>query len=261
MAQGGRLMKTAIITGGAGGLGRALCHELLMRGWHVVILDLPGPALDQIQELENVSAYACDLTNNAALAKVAEDIIAAQPSIDLVIYNAGITQIGFFGETSNAGHRKVFEVNYFAAISCARAFLLPLRQSKGVHLAISSVAGFSPLIKRTAYAASKHALEGFFNSLRSEEKIHGVTTLIAAPSFVATNVGKPGQLSDGIAKPGSATDAVDTMTPDAAARVILKGLDQKKAMIPVGRVAKLAWIISRLSPRLFQKLMERQIDR
>jgi len=261
MAQGGKLVKTAVITGGAGGLGSALCDALLVRGWHVVILDLPGPALEKIEKKHNVSAYSVDLTDEVKLANTAEEIISARPSVDLVVYNAGITQIGLFDEASQAGHRKVFEINYFAAVSCARAFLQPLRNSKGVHLAISSVAGFSPLYKRTAYAASKHALEGFFNSLRSEEKTHGVATLIAAPSFVATNVGNPGDQGGGIARPGSATDSIDTMTADAAAAVILKGMDKRKPMIPVGRIATLSWIISRLSPKLFQKLMERQINR
>ena len=71
-------------------------------------------------------------------------------------------------------------------------FLAAVRRSRGTHLAVSSVAGFTPLYQRTAYAASKHALEGFFKSLRSEEAPHGVRTVVAAPSFVATNIGNAG---------------------------------------------------------------------
>ena len=152
-----------MITGGAGGLGRALCHKLLSDGWYVEIMDLPGEALDRLDDQANVTIHACDLTDNDDLGATAAAIIAARPSIDLVIYSAGITQIGRFDETDAASHRKVFEVNYFSAVACAKLFLLPLRNSKGIHLAISSVAGFSPLFKRTAYAASKHALEGFLS--------------------------------------------------------------------------------------------------
>ena len=254
-------MRTAVITGGAGGLGRALCHELLADGWHVEIMDLPSEALDRLGDQTNVTTYACDLTDDDDLDTTTAAIIAARPSIDLVIYSAGITQIGRFDETSAASRRKIFEVNYFSAVACAKWFLLPLRNSKGIHLAISSVAGFSPLFKRTAYAASKHALEGFFNSLRSEEKQYGVACLIAAPSFIATNVGHDDEQSNTTSRPGSAADAIDPMSPRDAARIILKGVNRRKPMIPVGRVAWMAWLVSRLSPRLFQWLMERQINK
>ncbi|MEY8837822.1 SDR family NAD(P)-dependent oxidoreductase, partial [Cribrihabitans sp. XS_ASV171] len=181
-------------------------------------------------------------------------------SIDLVIYNAGITQIGAFAESDEASHRKVFEINYFAAVAMARAFLPEVRRSKGRHLAISSVAGFTPLYHRTAYAASKHALEGFFKSLRSEEKPFGVSVHIAAPSFVATNIGNDQRQPDGTARPGSASDGVDYMTAEDAAAEILRGLDRNRAMIPVGRIARAAWWVNRLSPTLYQRLMERRIE-
>lgn len=252
-------MKTAIITGGAGGLGEALAKQLVGNGWHVVVLDLPGTALNECGKSANVTAYACDLTNEVELAAVTQTIIETRTGIDLVIYNAGVTAVNLFAESNDAAHRKLFEINYFAAVNCARLFLEPLRKTKGVHLAISSVAGFSPLYKRTAYAASKHAMEGFFNSLRSEEKELGVSVLIAAPSFVATNIGRAETTKDGMSRPGSASDAVDVMTSEEAAIEILKGLEKRRAMNPIGRVAKLAWIIQRLSPKLFQKLMEKQV--
>ena len=124
---------------------------------------------------------------------------------------------------------------------------------------ISSVAGFAPLHRRTAYSASKHALEGFFRTLREEEREHGVAVLIAAPSFIGTNIGRPEQREGGIARPGSAPDGVDYMEPEAAARIIMAGLAARRSFIPVGRVARLAWIINRLSPRLFARLMMRNV--
>ncbi|SFM43137.1 SDR family NAD(P)-dependent oxidoreductase [Shimia aestuarii] len=249
-------MKTAVISGGAGGLGRALSAGLQARGWRCVLLDL------DVSNLERSSTQvpiACDLTNPAQLQAATQEILDLTPAIDLVIYNAGITHIGPFEALEDATLRRVFEINVFAAVAMARAFLKPVRAAHGTHLAISSVAGFSPLYHRTAYAASKHALEGFFASLRSEESPHGVRTLIAAPSFVATNIGNAQADETGIARPGSAGDGIDYMTPDDAASVILKGVERGAPMIPVGRVARLSWWINRLSPRLFQRLMERNI--
>ena len=185
----------------------------------------------------------------------------ARPSVDLVVYNAGVTLIAPFADTAMAAHRRLFEINYFAATAVAAEFLQDVRAARGTHLAISSVAGFAPLHHRTAYAASKHALEGFFNSLRSEEAPYGVAVQIAAPSFIATNLGDPGTDKEGISRPGAAADGVDYMTPADAAAVIMRGLDKGKPMIPVGRVARLAWLIQRLSPRLMAALMSRQMRR
>ncbi|MEX0281171.1 MAG: SDR family NAD(P)-dependent oxidoreductase, partial [Arenibacterium sp.] len=216
-------MKTAIITGGAGGLGRAIAQGLQVAGWYTVLLDIDVTALEQTDRQQ---AIGVDLTDHARLAKVTAEIIATRPSIDLVIYNAGITHIGACETLTDPTHRKVFEINYFAAVQLAQIMLEPLRKSRGTHLAISSVAGFSPLFHRTAYAASKHAMEGFFGSLRSEEAVHGVSTLIAAPSFVATNIGNDQRQADGIARPGSASDGVDYMSPEAAADRIFLGLER-----------------------------------
>ena len=248
--------RTAVISGGAGGLGQALARALQERNWMTILVDRDTGKLPTTAFQWPVS---CDLTDPQARRIAFAKILKIYPEIDLVIYNAGITQIGAFDTADEASHRKVFEINYFAAVEMARAFLKSVRAARGTHLAISSVAGFSPLYHRTAYAGSKHAVEGFFKSLRSEEKGYGVKTLIAAPSFVATNIGNDQRQADGIARPGSAGDGIDYMTPDDAAAVILKGYDRSCPMIPVGRIAKLAWWINSLSPRLFQRLMERNV--
>jgi NAD(P)-dependent dehydrogenase (short-subunit alcohol dehydrogenase family) len=250
-------MKTAVISGGNGGLGRALAQRLMDQGWHCVLLDL---TTDGLAPSDTCTPVALDLTDGDALASAARDIIAARPSIDLVIHNAGVSQIGGFDTSDDASHRRVFEINYFATVALARAFLLPLRKAGGAHLAISSVAGFAPLLNRTAYAASKHAMQGFFASLRAEEHAHGVRCVIAAPSFVATNIGRPERRADGIVRPGSATDGVDYMTPEDAAHIILTGLARGRDFIPVGRVARLSYWITRLSPALYQYLMRRKIS-
>ena len=250
-------MKTAVISGGNGGLGRALSAQLEGRGWHCVLMDVNT---DGLTASESCTPIEVDLTDTDALTGAVQSVIADRPSIDLVIYNAGVSQIGPFADSGARSHRKVFEINYFAAIEMARLFLQPIRQSGGTHLAISSVAGFAPLLNRTAYAASKHAMQGFFGSLRSEEMPFGVHCLIAAPSFVATNLGNPERKADGILRPGAAADGVDYMTAEDAAEVILRGLDKKKEFIPVGRVAFLSSLIMRISPKFYQKMMRRNIN-
>ena len=245
-------MKTAVISGGNGGLGRAMADQLEAQGWHCVLMDVNIAGL---QTTESRTPVEVDLTDADALSAAASDIIAARPSIDMVIYNAGVTQIAPFAETTADSHRRVFEINYFAAVGMAHAFLHPLRQSGGTHLAISSVAGFSPLYGRTAYAASKHAMQGFLSTLRSEERAFGVRCLIAAPSFIATNPDASDQDDDAIMRPGAASDSMDQLSPEAAARIILKGAFEGRKFIPVGRVARLAAMLVRLSPALYDWVM------
>ncbi|MRU14970.1 SDR family NAD(P)-dependent oxidoreductase [Roseovarius sp. A21] len=250
-------MKTAVISGGNGGLGRAMAARLEAVGWHCVLMDIDVAGLEPSPTRTPVCV---DLTDTAALEKAAAQIIATRPSVDMVIYNAGVSQIAPFAEADAASHRRVFEINYFAAIEMARAFQQPVRDSGGTHLAISSVAGFAPLYGRTAYAASKHALQGFFASLRGEEAPFGVRCLIAAPSFVATNIDNADCGEDGILRPGAATDGIDYMSPEQAAKIILRGVDKGRDFIPVGRVAWLASLMMRVSPGLYERMMRRNIS-
>lgn len=251
----------AVITGGAGGLGQAFARQLLGEGWRVVLIDLPG-ALEALPPAgPDEERQACDLTDPGAVDAVCTDIVERHPAIDLVIHNAGVTQIGLFEDADLDKHRLVFEINYFGSVRVAKGLLQAVRAARGAHIAVSSVAGFGPLYKRTAYAASKHALNGFFGSLASEEAAHGVRVVIAAPSFIATNPGRYETGIKGIGRPGAAEDGFDEMGADQAAAIILKGWRAGRPFIPVGRVARLGWLISRLSPRLYSWLMMRKITR
>jgi len=250
-------MKTAVITGGAGGLGRALAAQLQARGWFCALLDLPH-AFGDLAANPAQSLHPCDVTDAQAVAAVCDDIRAARPSLDLAVYNAGITLIAPFERVDPAAHRRVFEINYWGAVNLAAAVLPDIRAAQGTHLAITSVAGFAPLKHRTAYAASKHAMTGFFGSLRGEEAAFGARTVLAAPSFVATNAGAKFD-AQGMGPPGAAGDGVDEMTPETAAQTILTGLDKGRDFIPVGRVAGMAWWVNRLAPKLFERKMLKTI--
>lgn len=252
------MSRVAVITGAAGGLGRALAAQLLAQGWRVWALDLPSDELSAMAAPQ-LTPMPLDLTDDAAIATAAATMTEATPALDLVIHAAGVTQIRAFADSTAESHRRVMAINHFAPVALTLHLLAAVRRARGVHLVISSVAGFAPLHHRTAYAASKHALQGFFASLASEEAPHGVACLIAAPSFVATNPGRPEAQADGLSRPGAAADGFDTMTPEAAARIILRGVARRQAFIPVGRVARASYLINRASPALYRWLMRRRI--
>ena len=110
----------------------------------------------------------------------------------------------------------------------------------------------------TAACSRSIILQGFFSSLRSEELPHGVRCLIAAPSFVATNIGNAAPAPDGTVRPGSAVDGIDYMSAQDAAAIILRGLEKEQAFIPVGRVARMAAWLMRASPALYERAMRRK---
>ena len=252
--------KVVVITGAAGGLGRAMAEIFLARGWTVAALDRDAAALEAHagRGRRGHDPYPVDVTRADVVDAVVNSVIATHGRIDIVINNAGITQLGPFAEMSGSVLRKVMDVNFFGAVNVTRATLPALRQSRGSLVAMSSVAGFAPLVRRTAYAASKHAMEGFFGSLRAEERENGVHVLIACPSFVNTNQGA-GMLPDGTHRPGAADDTVGAMGADEAARVIVAAIDGRRDFVAVGRVAQVSWWIRRLSPRLYEHLMLRSI--
>ncbi|WP_417426966.1 SDR family NAD(P)-dependent oxidoreductase [Hoeflea sp.] len=253
------MSRVAVISGGAGGLGQAFAAHLLKEDWRVVLIDLPAALAVLPTGDERIEQVACDLTDEAAVAAVCADISVRYPALDLVIHNAGVTQIDLFDETTLASQRLVMEINYFGSVRVAAGLLQAVRRGRGTHIAVSSVAGFAPLNRRTAYAASKHAMNGFFQSLATEEAEYGVGVVVAAPSFVATNPGRFETGIAGIGRPGAATDGFDEISPAQAAKTILDGWRRGKRFVPVGRVAWMAWMINRLSPGLYIRLMRRKI--
>jgi short-subunit dehydrogenase len=134
-----------------------------------------------------------------------------------------------------------------------------IKKSQGTIVVMSSVAGFSPLYARTAYAASKHALHGFFESLRSELVDDGVHIMMVCPSFIATQAKtrSAGDVSsDGLSRPGSAKEQPgNPMTADYVADKVLRAAYKKKTLLVIGRIAKLSWIISHLFPAFYEKKM------
>ena len=268
--------KTAVITGGTGGLGLALDAKLRAQGWTTVLIDLPGPGTNQTEQLADRMIVPCDLTDTQSMETVCAQLRDQVPSVDLVIYNAGITCIGAFSDLNDATHRKVFEINYFAAVNMARALQNDIRDAKGTHLAISSVAGFSPLRHRTAYSASKHALEAATEALYFECHPFGIRLLIIQPGghdtegyrrarselrFAAnsphTEYGKRFmaalQKLPGAGQPGD---------PQAVARAIYDAVetDHPKFRYPVGEEAEIIRLRRQLDDEEFEQAMRTALD-
>jgi len=255
--------KTVIVTGAAGGLGRALCLRFAAAGARIVALDRDAAVLQGLTFPDGVDAIrlGCDVSNEADCLDAMAEARRAFGGIDVLINNAGITHRSAFAHTESAVIRHVMEVNFFGALHCTHAALSDLVARRGMVIAISSVAGFAPLIARTGYAASKHALHGFFDSLRSEVEPAGVKVLLVCPSFIQTGIEKNALAGDG--GPARHPQAIVGMraTPEAMAERIFQAASREQRMLLPDRVSRLSWWVSRLAPRLYERLMVRKLGK
>jgi len=251
-----------VITGAAGGLGRALSRRFGKAGACIAALDRDADALARLsaeltaQSIAHVTA-ACDVTREEQVQSAIETARRALGSVDVLVANAGISQRSLLVRTEPAVIRKVMEVNFFGALHCTHAALPDLLARKGMVIAISSVAGFAPLLARTGYAASKHALHGFFGSLRSEVGPSGVGVLLVCPSFIETGIEKAALSGDGTPVTHGQAVVGQRATPEEIADQIFRAASADRQLLLPGRTARLAWWVSRLAPRLYARLMAR----
>jgi len=250
--------RAVVVTGAAGGLGSALADRYAALGARLALLDLDaarGEALAQRLRAGGAQAWAlaCDLADEAACSAAIADAQRTLGGIDLLVNNAGISARLLLADATPAIARRVMAVNYFGALHATQAALPSLRARRGQIVVVSSVAGFAPLAGRTAYAASKHALHGFFDSLRAELRASGVTVTIACPSFIATGIEQ--------AAPGAARRATggDVSAPAAVAARIVDAARRGQRLCLPGRTPRLAWWLSRVAPAVYERMMLRRV--
>ena len=254
----------AIVTGASGGLGRALCGELLAAGARVSAVDIDGAALEAMRVADDsgrLRVQRLDITDVAACNEAFEALRSHHGPIDLLVNNAGITHFSTVADVSVETVAQVMAVNFMGAVSCTKAALPDLIARKGQVVVLSSVAGFAPLFGRCAYSASKHALHGFFETLRAETREHGMGVLIVCPSFIATQPSgvEAKSVYAGAARPGSAMATVgEVISPEQAAREIMFAILQRRSQLLVGRIAKQSYWARRLWPRLYDAIMIRR---
>ena len=252
--------KVVVITGGAGGIGRALAAAFTAEGARVALLDLSAAALEDAAAALSPKplTVVCDVTDSAACERAIAEVVAAAGGVDVLVNNAGISHRSTFVDTGDDVLRRVMEVNFFGSVSCTRAALPHVVARRGQLVAISSVAGFAPLVGRTGYAASKHALHGFFDTLRAELKDTGVNVLLVCPSFIDTPLRSKNAV-DGSGHPaGQAPVPVGgLLTPQQVAAAIVAGCAARKRQLVLGNVGRLSYWVSRFAPAAYEALMLR----
>jgi NAD(P)-dependent dehydrogenase (short-subunit alcohol dehydrogenase family) len=218
---------------------------------------------DPAQRIRNDGGTACsircDVTAPEDCREAVARVVDAWGGIDVLVNNAGITHVGLVAETDATVIRRVVEVNFFGAVHCTQAALPSLLARRGCVAVLSSVAGFAPLATRAGYVASKHALHGFFETLRSEHRSDGLGVTIVCPSFVETGIGSRALGAGGEpAGESDRTGVAHAIGPQAAAEAIFRGVQRRRRLVWVGREARWAWWLTHFAPRIYERLMLRR---
>lgn len=257
--------RVAVITGGASGIGLAVVREFLGRGARVAVLDMDEKTLEtmknQFSGSSQILLLTCDVTRELSCRSAMDEVIQRFGRIDILFNNAGITQRGLFEKTETQVFHKVMAVNFFGSLYCTKAALPHLIQSRGAIIVNESIAGVAPLLGRTGYSASKHALHGLFTSLRCELRHKGVHVMIVCPGFIRTNLQTRALGFDGGIATHEQTRIGKEDTPENVAREIVRGLEKKRPMLVLTLMGKLGWIISRFFPILYEHMMTRQFKK
>jgi short-subunit dehydrogenase len=255
--------RPVVITGGAGGIGMALARRYARDGCAIALLDRDGTRLESAREQLagegiTVSAFPCDVTDEAACHEAVAAAAKEFGGMGTLIYCAGLTQVSLCTETNAEVYQRVMDVNFFGAVYCTQAALPHLTAAHGQIIVLSSIAGFAPLIGRTGYCASKHALHGFFDTLRGELVEQGVGVLLACPSFTQTDFASRGLDGSGATLALERATTRDVLTPDQVAEGIHRAVRKGRRVATISRTGMLAWWMSRLCPAFYDRAMRKR---
>lgn len=255
------------ITGASSGIGEALAVACAGRGHRLVLSARRQAELDRVRSRclerglgdDDVLVVPLDVTDTGSIPGAVDRVLAGFGRIDLLINNAGISQRSLFTDTDLAVYRQIFEVDVFGQIALTKAVLpVMLEQGEGRIAVTASIAGKIGVPYRTGYCAAKHAIMGFFDSLRAELDGSGVEVSTILPGFVRTNISASAVTGDGSAFGRTDRNILNGMDPDECAAVILEGLQKGKPEIPVASGAEkhTLWL-KRFFPGLVMRMAPR----
>jgi short-subunit dehydrogenase len=248
------------ITGASSGIGEAVAKKYAKEG-HLLILSARNiQELERVQRAcanpENVRVLALDLTQSETFTDKVATAISFFGQVDALLHNGGISQRSLIKETSLAVDRKLMEVNYFGTVALTKA-VLPhfIERKKGHFGVVTSLVGTFASPYRSSYAGAKHALHGFFDTLRAEHFADGITVTLICPGFIRTQVSINAVTGDG-SPLGQMDQAQDQgMSPEACAEQLFRAMQKQKEEVYIGGKETLAVYLKRFFPGLFSRIL------
>ena len=252
--------KTLWITGASSGIGRAVAIEFSLKGCHLILSSRKMEDLEEVAQIckKNGSTTVVvpfDLGDPESIRKAANSVFENEKNIEGLYHFGGISQRSYASETSIDVDRKIFEVNFFGTIELTKKVLPTMIKNGGGQIGVtSSIVGKFGFPYRSSYAATKHALHGFFESLRAENVSNKVLVSMIIPGRIKTNISV-----NALDKDGNTHNKMDEgqdkgLSAEKTARIIVKQLEKEKKEILVGGSELIMVHIRRFLPRLYYYL-------
>jgi short-subunit dehydrogenase len=251
------------ITGASSGIGEALAYEMAKQGARLILSARRKEELERVKgncissAQANIHVLPFDLTKTETLKLTTEAAVQVFGHIDILVNNGGISQRSFAKDTLLDVDKRIMDVNYFGAVALTKNILPHFLKRKSGHLVtVSSVTGIFGTPYRSGYAASKHALHGFFDSLRAElwkDVKDAITVTMICPGFIHTPITLSAVTGDG-SPLGKMDDAQYKGKPaDWCARKIIRAIEKKNNEVYIGGIETLGVRFKRLFPNWFAR--------
>lgn len=254
--------KTIWITGASSGIGAALACGLATRGARLILSARSADKLEAVRQVCNTpDEHLClvvDLADQASIEAAWSHLQEIPREVDILINNAGMTQRALVRETRMEVYRLLLEVNFLAAVDLTKK-VLPgmLKRGAGQIVAVSSVMGKFASPQRSGYAAAKHALQGFMDSLRAEVHAVGIRVLVASPGFVNTDVSRNALRGDGtLHNKMDPSQAAAISAESCAEQIIIAMVKGRDEVFPGGK-ERIGLLLNRISPTLLRRVMRK----
>ncbi len=259
--------KVIVITGASSGIGKELALQLCERGAKLSFGARSEEKLKEIcSECESRGGEAIyrktDVSNKDDCKALIDTTVEKYGKIDVLVNNAGITMWANFEEIEDISvFEKIIGVNYLGSVYSTYYALPYLKKSKGLIVGISSLTGKNGVPTRTAYAASKHAMAGFFDSLRIELSDSGVDVTMIYPGFVSTDIRKNALGKGGKPLGESHISESGVMNVQTCASQIIKAIEKRKRELVMGLKGKLGILLKPFFPSLIDKIAKKSIEK
>ena len=254
------LNKVAVVTGGTDGIGKALVDALLAQGAKVATC---GRHHDKLYNLQSeypsypLHIVVADVSNENDCRRFIESTIKVFGGIDILINNAGISMRSLFKDVDVNVIRKLMDVNFFGAVYCTKYAVDSLMKRKGTIVGISSIAGYRGLPGRSGYSASKFALQGWLEAIKTELAEDDVHVMWVSPGFTTSNIRNAALNSNGQQQGESPMDENKMMTADECAQRILKAIKNKKRSLVMTFTGKETVFMQKFFPGLADKFVRK----
>ncbi len=255
------------ITGASKGIGAELARQLAAKGAKLVLAarsekELEAVAADCREAGASVACVRADVAVERDCQAIVAGAVLAFGRLDTLVNNAGVSMWARFEDIEDMSIlKRIMQVNYMGAVYCARHALPHLRESRGRIVAIASLAGLMGVPTRTGYSASKHAMRGFFDSLRIELAGTGVTVTVIYPGFVSTSIRETASGPDGTPIVVSPVKEDEAMSVEDCARRIVAAIERRERDLVMTARGKLGVWLKLLAPSLVDRLAKRAIER